>query len=318
MEVNFRHSEPELNGFFSDQFKKGIYRPQENTQLFANIAKAQPIYRSQLHALLANRHLINKGAFRNFGLNAPAVQMVSMTIGELVELLKTTPTNNPHYMTLVKIAENEGILEPQALNGFFSSIGNFVSRNVSSAIRDTSRIVGQVIKVAAPIVSGVTGIPIASIAGVVGKLGDMIGGDIGNGFSALANNGQSTQAANEQFVRDQNNANAQAQAEYDKAQAAANAQAQAAYNAEQAKLRAQREPRYMTPNMTLPFTPAQVNTLAQIKNVAPEVVQEEIQNVKVANREAAKEGFKFTTPIIIGGIAGVAVLGVAIYAIAKK
>lgn len=282
MEVDFTQTEPALNAV---------------------------AYKSDFHALMSNKHL----AHTQVGLNAPAVSMVSITIGELVNLLKTTPTNNPHYMTLVKIAEAEGLLNTQALNGIFSSIGNFIGRNVSSALKDTGKIVGKVVQIAAPIVSGITGIPISSISGIVGKFGDMIGGDIGNSFSAMANGGESTRAMNDRLNREQQAANAQAQAQYD-AQVKAQQEQQA--QQEQA-LRNQigYKPNYVQPNFNMPYTTGQINTLAQIKNVSPEVVKEEIANSK----EIAKSsGFKFTTPIIVGGGIGIIVLGVAIYAIAKK
>ena len=318
MEVNFNEA-GELSGFFGDMRGKIISMNQRRP--FENIVN-KPRYRSQFHALMANRHIAHK--FSSLGAAAD-VPLVSITIGELVELLKTTPTNNPHYMTLVKIAEKEGLFKNEvSLNGWFSGIGNFISRNVSSGLKDVGRVVGQVVKIAAPIVSGVTGIPISNITGVLGKVGDMIGGDIGNTFSAIGNGGQSTQSMNEQFARE----DAAAAAAQTAAQNTANAQAQAVYDAQQTDLRARNAqmlatrpayvPTFRQPTMTLPFTPAQIETVAAYKGVSPEVVKEEIANTKEVAKREASGGFKFTTPVIIGCVAGAAVLGVSVYAIAKK
>ena len=100
--------------------------------------------------------------FHNTGLNAGApVQTVAMTIPQILWLLDNSPRGTAEYLVLVKIAKNLGLQEPAGLNGF----GSWLSRNISSATRDVGRVVGQVVKIAAPIVGAVTGIPTSQIMG---------------------------------------------------------------------------------------------------------------------------------------------------------
>ena len=245
------------------------------------------------------------------GLNAP-MQTVGITLGELVRLLKSTPENSPYYLPLIKIATAEGLLNSSGqLNGFFGNIGKFISKNVSSGLKDIGKVAGKVIQIAAPLVSAVTGIPVEGITGIVGKFGNMIGGDLGNSLYSISNGGVS--------MRDERTIANQAQMDADnqaKADAYAQQQAQANANAQTKALQMQSigyKPTYQQPVMNFNPTIPQINTIAQMNNTTPEVVKQEIANKNEITK--AKGGFQITTPI---AIAGVGVLGLVVYLATKK
>jgi hypothetical protein len=291
----------------------------------------------------------------NNGLNAGApVQTVDLTPAQFLQMLKMCSPLSPQYPVLLKIAtslglqtglnipnftpdglggyyDNNGNYYDQAgLNGFFSSIGDFVSRNVSSIAKDAGRVIGQVVKIAAPIVSGVTGIPVDKIAGFTGAIGNMIGGDLGNMMSAVSNGGESVQAQTERFARE----DGWAQAEYDKAQAAANATAQSQYDAQQkaqiaaaAAIKARTPIGYVQNKPIVPFvstnmspTNAQIETIAAVKNLPTESVAEQVakQLADIKAKETPAKTTIFTPTNIAIGVVGLAVVGTGIYLVAKK
>lgn len=194
--------------------------------------------------------------------------------------------------------DNDEHFTEEGLNGFFSSIGGFISRNVKSAVKDTVKVV----KLAAPLLSmAASFLPGGSIiSGIVNKV---IGAsDTVQTVDSVINQPQQQSVQEIAPMQVQQNVN---QFGFPNTGTFVSTPVQRAQgNA------------IITPVVNQ-ITEPQIKAFASLKNTDVETLKQEIADLKdkAEAKPEVKKGFEITTPIAIGGVG---VLGLMVYLATKK